>query len=122
VLYAIEPGDSHLPPHVDGSVEKSRRWIRVVRIGCTTVELFTSFVELICKDIETHSIPNTDNHRVFLWDNLMSHLAPLIAQMVEARNGPCRFTIAPRPPYQPKYSPIEYKICDLIADITSNVE
>jgi hypothetical protein len=83
VLYAIEPGDPQLPPHVDGSVEKPRRWIRVVRVGGTTVELFSSFVDHICNDIETNFIPNTDNHRVFLWDNLSSHHAPLVAQTVD---------------------------------------
>ena len=34
--------------------------------------------------------------------------------MVENRGGSQRFTIVPRPPYQPKYGPIEYKICDLL--------
>ena len=104
------------------SIEKPGRWIWVVRVGGTTVELFSSFANQLCNDIETNFIPNTDNHHVFLWDNLTSHGAPLVAQTVEARNGPCRFRIVPRPPYQPKYAPVEYKICDLIADITSNVE
>jgi hypothetical protein len=122
VLLGIEPGDPRLPAHFDGSIEKPRRWIRVVRVGGTTVELFSSFVNQICNDIETNFIPNTDNHRVFLWDNLTSHRAPLVAQTVEARNGPCQFTIVHRPPYQPKYAPVEYKICDLIAYIMSQVE
>ena len=34
-------------------------------------------------------------------------------QTVYGRNGPCHFNIVPRPPYQPKWGPIKYKICNL---------
>ena len=30
------------------------------------------------------------------------------------RAGPSHFSIIPRPPYHPKYDPIEYKICKVI--------
>jgi hypothetical protein len=55
-----------------------------------------------------------DGHRVYLWDNLNSHLAPLIVHIMYGHTGECRFTsVTPRPLYQPKCWPIEYKICDL---------
>ena len=31
VIIAVEPGDERLPPHLDGSLERPRRWIRVVQ-------------------------------------------------------------------------------------------
>ena len=116
-LLAIEPGDPNLPPQQRGSVENPRRWVRCIQNGGTTVLVFRDFCEMICRDIETNRIPGTDDHRVMLWDNLNSHHAAYVHQTVTGRTGPCQFTIVPRPPYQPKYGPIEYKICDLTDDI-----
>ena len=65
---------------------------------------------------------DTDQFRVFLWDNLNSHLSHLVTQTVEGRDGPCQFTIVPRPPYQPKYGPIEYVICDLAGSLTYDAD
>lgn len=112
-LLAIEPGDHRLPPQQLGSVENPRRWVRCIQNGGTTVVVFRDFCDHICSDIEANPIPDTDDHRVFLWENLRSHHAAYVNQTVTGRTGPCRFTIVPRPPYQPKYGPIEYKICDL---------
>ena len=33
------------------------------------------------------------------------------------RVGPSNFSIVPRPPYHPKYGPIEYKICEVMGKI-----
>ena len=61
---------------------------------------------------------DTDDRRVFLWDNLNSHLSHLVTQVVEGRvGGPTVFTSVPRPPYQPKYGPIKYAICDLVGHL-----
>ena len=116
-LLAIEPGDHRLPPHQLGSVENPRRWVRCIQNGGTTVLVFRDFVDHICGSIEANPIPGTDDHRVFLWDNLISHHATYVNQTVTGRTGPCRFSIVPRPPYQPKYGPIEYKICDLTHEV-----
>ena len=116
-LLAFEPGDHRLPPQQLGSVENPRRWVRCIQNGVTTVVVFRDFCDHICSDIEVNPIPDTDDHRVFLWDNLRSHHAAYVNQTVTGRTGPCRFTIVPRPPYQPKYGPIEYKICDLTHEV-----
>jgi hypothetical protein len=125
VLLAIEPGDPRLPNNMPGSVAMPRRWCRVMQTGGTSTLAFASFVDHICTSIETNGIPahviDTDSHRVFLWDNLTSHLTPLVAQTIGARNGNSVFTSIPRPPYQPKYAPIEYKICDCIALATKEI-
>lgn len=116
VLVAIEPGDHRLPDGVRGSRSEPRRWIQVVRNTGTTALVFADFIEHICNDIETNAmVGDLDTERVFLWDNLASHHSPVVVNTVENRVGPCTFSIIPRPPYQPKYGPIEYKICDTIA-------
>ena len=116
-LLAIEPGDPRLPPHQRGSVQNPRRWVRCIQNGGTTVLVFRDFCEMICSDIELNRIAGTDDHRIMLWDNLNSHHAAYVHQTVTGRMGPCQFTIVPRPPYQPKYGPIEYKICDLTDEV-----
>ena len=124
-LMAIEPGDPRLPTQMRGGVENPRRWVRTIQTGGTTTIVFRDFVNHICSDIESapimgyqdaqgnNAVTNTDQQRTFLWDNLSSHHSAYVNQTVYGRNGPYRFTIVPRPPYQPKWGPIEYKICDL---------
>ena len=117
VLLGIEPGDPHVPPHIDGSVEKPQRWVRVLQNHGTTVEVFHDFINTICREIEVdelHGQYDTDDQRVFLWDNLTLHMSHLVAQIVEGRQGPTVFSFVPWPLYQPKYGPIEYVICDLV--------
>jgi hypothetical protein len=73
VLFAIEPGDPALPANVYGSVEHPRRWIRYVRNIGTSNNTFQYFCEYVCSDIEVNSIADTDDNRVFIWDNLAVH-------------------------------------------------
>ena len=123
VLFAIEPGCPRLPSNVIGSIHRPRRWIRVIRSGGTNAATFADFIEYICNDIETNPVPailsDIDEDRKFLWDNLRAHMAPIVVQTVEVRppGSNTTFSYIPRPPYQPKYGPIEYKICDLIAAV-----
>ena len=114
VLFAVEPGDPNLPDNFDGSVQRPHRWIRVIRDAGTTVAHFACFVDYILSDIEQNGNNETDDFQVLLWDNLNLHLSAFLSEMVESCPGPRRFFSVARPPYQPKYGPIEYKICDLI--------
>ena len=126
VLLAIEPGDPQIPAGIDGSVEKLRRWCRVLQNHGTSIEVFQDFVNEICTEIEVDGLHrlgyDTDDSRVFLWDNLNSHLSHLVTQVVEIRDGPTTFIAIPRPPYQPKYGPIEYAICDLVGALAIDSE
>ena len=90
----------------------------------TTTEVFATFIEHICSSIETNPVVgyDTDSFRVFLWDNLNSHLSHLVTQTVEGRSGNTIFSIILRPPYQPKYGPIEYIICDLVGELVIDAE
>ena len=57
VLVAVEPGDPQLPPNVDGSIEKPRRWIRCLQNAGT----FYCLVHPIIN--ETKSISNSNLYR-----------------------------------------------------------
>jgi transposase len=117
VIFAIEPGDPALPAHVRGSVERPRRWIRCLRAVGTTTNIFRDFCDYVCTDIETNNIPGTDFHRVFIWDNLTAHHSAYVHNTVTGRVGPSNFSIVPRPPFHPKYGPIENKICEVMGKI-----
>ena len=117
VIFAIEPGDPALPPHVRGSLDRPRRWIRCLRAVGTTTNIFRDFCDYVCTDIETNNIPGTDFHRVFIWDNLTAHHSAYVHNTVTGRVGPSNFSIVLRPPYHPKYGPIEYKICEVMEKI-----
>ncbi|KAL7552297.1 hypothetical protein ACHAWF_015527 [Thalassiosira exigua] len=117
VLLAIEPGDPRVPPATYGSVQWPRRWVRCIRAKGTTINVFRDFCDGICSDIENNPLPGTDDHRVLMWDNLISHHANYVHQTVLGRPGPPRFSIIARPQYHPKIAPIEYKICDLTGEV-----
>ena len=53
-------------------------------------------------------------------DEMEAHMSPIIYQTIEAQDGPCCYSILPRPDYQPKHGPIQYKICDLLLHIQYN--
>ncbi len=108
---------TNLPPATRGSLQNPRRWIRCVLGPGTTTIIFHDFIASICLDIEQHGHDGTDDHRIFIWDNLAAHNAAYVHNMVVGRPGPRDFTILARPQYHPKFGPIEYKICNLMARI-----
>lgn len=112
VLFMIEPGDPALPPDVDGSLQNPRRWFKFIQEGGTTSEVFSEFVDGVLQEMET-SGKEVDQSRVFLWDNLRSHLTNQVYATVLARDSPNWFEIVPRPPYMPKYGPTEYVFAEL---------
>jgi hypothetical protein len=86
--------------------------------GCgTTTNIFRDFCDHVCTKIEQFGVQGTDDHRIFIWDNLAAHHSAYVHQTVRGREGPCQFSIVARPQYHPKFGPIEYKICDLMARI-----
>ena len=126
VLVGIEAGDPDIPNGEMGSILCPRRWLNVIQTGGTTGLVFSDFINHIATDIENNGrhrdgFPN-DLNRIFMWDNLNSHLTALISQTVEVRNGPCVFSSINRPPYQPKHGPIEYAICELVTNIADHAE
>lgn len=58
--------------------------------------------------------------RYCLWDNLTSNHSINVMNAFANHNGRLIASAIPRPPYQPKYGPIEYKICNLIIECKIN--
>jgi transposase len=106
-----------LRQHVRGSLDRPQRWIKCLRAVGTTIKIFHDFCDYVCQDIETNNIPGTDFHRTFIWDNLAAHHSAYVHNTVTGRVGPSNFSSVPRPLYHPKYSPIEYKICEVMEKI-----
>ena len=114
VLFGCEPGDPALPPHVDGSVQNPRRWFKILTVLGTSSYVFSDFLDEVCTEIEDNpALGDVDVERVVLFDNLRSHLTPLVYNTVEHRGGDIRFEIVRRPPYQPKFGPTEYVFCQV---------
>ena len=116
-LLGIEPGDPRVPANTRGSIEQPRRWVKCIRQIGTTAMVFSDFCDSICRDIETNPLPGTDDDRIFMWDNLISHHSAYVHQTITGRPGPPRFSIVARPQYHPKIAPIEYKICDITESV-----
>ncbi len=58
-----------------------------------------------------NGIDGTNDHRIFIWDNLLAHHAVYVHEMVLNPAGPRRFLIVPQLQYHPKFRPIKYTIC-----------
>ena len=117
LLMAVEPGDPNVPPNVLGSTTNPRRWYKIV-VGTVDQFVYASFIDEICTDIEQNPLPS-DNERYFLWDNLALHGTAYVSYKMEmrpARNN-FRFVPIPRPPYQPKFAPIEYIFCQIACEL-----
>ena len=112
VILCMEPGDPALPAAQFGSIQRPRRWFWIKDEAGTTEQVFRECVDQVCQHVETSNLA-VDSHRVHLWDNLSSHLAPSIYNTVYGRLTPTHFDIVPRPPYMPKYGPTEYVFAEL---------
>ena len=118
VLLAVEAGDPQLQPNARGSVENPRRWLRILQKAGTTTFEFNDFVRFVCNDLQdARQFGQVGNEsRIFMWDNLSAHCAPIIHQTVEADFG---HVIIRRPPYMPCDAPIEYVFCQLVVGLQS---
>ena len=76
----------------------------------------------MCAEIENDpAIRNVDVSQTFLWDNLSSHLSPLLYNTVEHQDGNTTFKIVRWPPYQAKFWPTEYVLCYTAAMLQQQV-
>ena len=86
VIVAVERGNSSIPVHLDGSIERPRKWMRL------TVEnidqfIFGGFINEILDNIETHQVPGDyDSHKIILWDNLCADKTPFVTNIIEDRD------------------------------------
>jgi transposase len=122
VILAVEPGNANLPDHVLGSVYHPRKWFRITT-KTVDDQVFADFVDEICKDIEENPVSHdTDKERIFMWDNLAAHKTPLVLSTMENRETDHVFHSICRPPYQPKFAPIEYIFCQLSTELRRRVK
>ena len=123
MILTVEPGNPNIPAHVYGSIQNPRKWYLLTTENCNQI-IFTNFVDEVLTDIEQHPVPGGfDTERYLMWDNLSVHGTGLVRQTVEMRPSrpQYRFEIVPRPPYRPKYAPVEYMFCEISARLTHMV-
>ena len=122
LLIAVEAGNPAIPHNNNGSRRFPRRWFRITK---STVDqhVFSSFVDQICRDIEERPLAG-DGERVLMWDNLSCHMTPIVQNTVYARptRDQFEFELVPRPPYQPKWAPVEYFICMVANSLSRKVQ
>ena len=122
VIFGIEPGNPNLPPHVDGSVERPRRWYHISQVNCDQY-VFGDFIDSMLTDIEQNPVPgNYDDRRIIMWDNLSCHKTPYVSQIIYGRVSNNVFQSVDRPPYRPKMAPIEYAFCELACALKTRVK
>ena len=123
LFMGVEPGDPNLPAHVDGSVQNPRRWIFITRESCNA-QTFSIFIDQMCDDIENNPAGAFDHQRVVLWDNLKVHNSPLVLHTMEGRPTRQQFNFSHqnRPPYQPKWAPVEYVFNLISAELNRRVQ
>lgn len=120
VILGIEAGNRRVPGHIRGSILNPRHWLKVGITNGTMSDDFDGFLDDLMDDLENRPLLGVENDgRIFLWDNLSSHLTPLIYNLVAARDAGHR--INPRPPYRPWIAPIEYVFCQLAERVRQNV-
>ena len=108
LIMTVEPGNPYLPNGARGSLSNPRKWWRIT-LENTNQVVFSNYIDSVLSDIEQNPIPNgMDDERYLMWDNLSAHLTALVTATVEIRPTHNTFVPIRRPPYQPKYAPIEY--------------
>ena len=121
LIIAIEPGNPRIPCDELGSLKHPRRWFKITTRNCDQV-MFANFIDGICTDIETSPCVG-DEERIFMFDNLAAHTTPLVNHTFELRDQDTyKFLPVPRPPYQPKFGPIEYIIGQIAMKLTEMYE
>jgi transposase len=119
LILAIEAGNPRIAPHERGSLENPRKWWKITD-GSVDQFIFSDFLEQICSDIEQHPT-ESDDERVFLWDNLSVHLTALVRNTLELCPSNHVFYSVARPAYRPKWAPIEYCFCQIANELTRKV-
>ena len=118
VILAVESGNANIPAHLDGSLERPRKWMRLT-VDNLDQFIFGGFINEILDNIENHPLQGGyDDHKIILWDNLRAHKTAFVTNIIEDRASPNIFESVDRPPYSPKLAPIEFIFCELAAELS----
>ena len=122
LILAVEPRNPLLPPEIYGSIQNPHKWW-VMTSETVNQYIFSNFLETLLSDIEQNPVAG-DHDRVILWDNLSAHHTGIVTATVELRASrpQFKFTIVPRPPYQPKHAPVEYIFCEISSRLSTMVQ
>ena len=110
LIMTVEAGNPYLDRDVRGSTYNPRKWWRIT-VENTNQYNFGEYIDEVLSDIEAHPVPGGfDEEKYLMWDNLSSHSTAYVTAMVEHRPTANQYSFMPlrRPPYQPKFAPIEY--------------
>ena len=104
----MEAGNPNIPAHLDGSLQRPRKWLRLT-IENVDQFIFGGFVNEILHNIEQHPVQGDYGQNcIIIWDNLRAHKTPYVTHIIEERLSPNNFSSVDCPPYCPKITPIEY--------------
>jgi hypothetical protein len=121
IIAGVEAGNPNIPAHLDGSVERPRRWYKITYENCNQL-IFGDFCNELCHDIEQNPLPGGyDDERVLLWDGLNVHNTAYVTHVIEGRPSNNVFRSVTRPPYRPKIAPIEYVFCELACELNKRI-
>lgn len=114
---AIEPGNFDIPADQNGSTANPRSWWLLTDKNVDQ-HVFAKFIDSVCSNIEEY------DERKFLWDNLSAHQTGIVSTTLEDRptKNEHKFISIPRPPYQPKWDPIENIFCQVASALSRHVE
>ena len=84
--------------------------------------VYADFLEEICSTLEADGIPGLNNDRIFLRDNLSVHTTRIVYHTMQGRPNGEHFCIVLHPPYWAAYTPIEYKICDIVNNLYDRID
>ena len=117
LILAVESGNPNIPPHLDGSLARPRKWFRLTTENVDQY-IFGGFVNKMLENIENHPVPGGyDMQKTIIWDNLRAHKTAYVSHIIQGRESPNHFQSVDRPPYCPKIAPIEYIFCELAAEL-----
>jgi len=85
VILAVESGNPNIVPHLDGSIQRPRKWFRLTTDNVDQY-IFGGFVNEILHNIENHPVPGDyDMEKTIIWDNLRAHKTPYVTHIIEGR-------------------------------------
>ena len=87
VILEVESGNTDIPVHIDASLQRPRKWLRLT---VDTVDQFISgFINEILHNIEQHPVQGDYGHqKIIIWDNLHANKTPYVTNFIEDREYP----------------------------------
>ena len=115
-MILVELGNPNTPQHLNGSVNRPRKWLRLI-VENIDQFIFGGFINEILHNIENHPAPG-NYYNFFIWDNLRTHKTPYITNIIENRETLNVFSLVDNPPHVPKIATIEFIFCELAAELS----